>query len=75
MAPRSHKDLKMKTKEVKIPHLMNVNKKKMEAWGLGGLFAVDWSQTHEDLVEELSGHFDQQVAVPKYEYHRKSVSC
>ncbi|KAL2649231.1 hypothetical protein R1flu_017359 [Riccia fluitans] len=49
MAPHSRKDLKVKTKEVKIPHLTNVNKKKMEAWGLGGLFAVDWSQIHEDL--------------------------
>ncbi|KAL2608001.1 hypothetical protein R1flu_026574 [Riccia fluitans] len=44
----------------------------MEAWGLGGLFAADWSQAHEDLVKELSGHFDQKVAFLKYEYHGKS---
>ncbi|KAL2631479.1 hypothetical protein R1flu_016165 [Riccia fluitans] len=75
MAPRSRKDLKVKTKEVKIPHLTNVNKKKMEAWSLGGLFAVDWSQTHEDLLEELIGHFDQKVAFSKYEYREKPVSC
>ncbi|KAL2624423.1 hypothetical protein R1flu_008668 [Riccia fluitans] len=73
MAPCSHKDLKVKMKEVKIPHLTNVNKKKMEMWGLGGLFAVDWNQTHEDLVEELSGHSDQKVAFPKYEYHVNSI--
>ncbi|KAL2613338.1 hypothetical protein R1flu_025030 [Riccia fluitans] len=68
MAPCTRKDLNVKTREVKIPHLTNVNKKKMEAWGFGGLFAGDWSQTHKDLVEELSGHSDQKVALPKYEY-------
>ncbi|KAL2611082.1 hypothetical protein R1flu_022774 [Riccia fluitans] len=67
MAPRSSKSLK--TKEVKIPHLTVANKKKMEAWGLGGLFAIDWSRTYEDLVEELVGH--QKAAVPKYEYRGK----
>ncbi|KAL2643753.1 hypothetical protein R1flu_011340 [Riccia fluitans] len=71
MAPCSHKNLKVKTKEVKIPHLTNANKKKMEAWGLGGLFAIEWSQTYEDLVEELVGHPDQKVAIPKYEYRWK----
>ncbi|KAL2643777.1 hypothetical protein R1flu_011364 [Riccia fluitans] len=71
MAPRSRKDLKVKTKEVKIPHLTNANKKKMEVWGLGGLFAVEWSQTYEDLVEELAGHSNQKVAVLKYEYRGK----
>ncbi|KAL2608437.1 hypothetical protein R1flu_027010 [Riccia fluitans] len=71
MAPCSHKNLKVKMKDVKIPHLMNANKKKMEAWGLGGLFAVEWSRTYEDLVEELAGHPDQKVAVPKYEYRGK----
>ncbi|KAL2629854.1 hypothetical protein R1flu_014540 [Riccia fluitans] len=71
MAPRSSKSLKVKMKEVKITHLTNANKKKMEAWGLGGLFAVEWSQTYDDLVEELAGHPDQKVAVPKYEYHGK----
>ncbi|KAL2644846.1 hypothetical protein R1flu_012433 [Riccia fluitans] len=54
MATRSQKDLKVKAKKVKIPHLTNVNKKKMEAWGLGELFADEWSQAHEDLVEELA---------------------
>ncbi|KAL2631923.1 hypothetical protein R1flu_016609 [Riccia fluitans] len=43
----------------------------MEAWSLGGLFAVDWSQTHEDLVEELSGHSDQKVAFSEYKYREK----
>ncbi|KAL2636056.1 hypothetical protein R1flu_007535 [Riccia fluitans] len=51
MAPRSSRNLK--TKEVKIPHLTVANRKKMETWGLGGLFAVDWNGTYEDLVEEL----------------------
>ncbi|KAL2649556.1 hypothetical protein R1flu_017684 [Riccia fluitans] len=69
MAPRNSKNLKMK--EVKIPHLTVVNKKKMETWGLGGLFAIDWSRTYEDLVEELASHSDQKVAVPKYEYRGK----
>ncbi|KAL2642538.1 hypothetical protein R1flu_010125 [Riccia fluitans] len=58
-------------KEVKIPHLKNANKKKMEAWRLGGLFAVKWSQTYEDLMEELAGHPDKKVTVSKYEYHGK----
>ncbi|KAL2649506.1 hypothetical protein R1flu_017634 [Riccia fluitans] len=71
MAPRSSKGLNVKTKEVKIPHLMVANKKKMETWGLGGLFAVDWNKTYEDLVEELAGHPDQKVAVSKYEYQGK----
>ncbi|KAL2629062.1 hypothetical protein R1flu_013748 [Riccia fluitans] len=71
MVPRNHKDLKVKIKEVKIPHLTNENKKKMEAWGLGSLFAVEWSQTYEDLVEELAGHPDQKVADPKYKYRGK----
>ncbi|KAL2634094.1 hypothetical protein R1flu_005573 [Riccia fluitans] len=44
MAPRSSKNLK--TKEVKIPHLTVANQKKMESWGLGGLFAVDWTITN-----------------------------
>ncbi|KAL2610964.1 hypothetical protein R1flu_022656 [Riccia fluitans] len=67
MAPRSSKSLK--TKEVKIPHLTVANKKKMGTWDLGGLFAVDWSRTYEDLEEELAGH--QKAAVPKYEYRGK----
>ncbi|KAL2624143.1 hypothetical protein R1flu_008388 [Riccia fluitans] len=71
MAPCSSKGLKVKTKEVKIPHLTNANKKKMEVWDLGGLFAVELNQTYEDLVEELAGHPDQKVAVPKYEYRGK----
>ncbi|KAL2653366.1 hypothetical protein R1flu_021494 [Riccia fluitans] len=62
----------MKVKEVKIPHLMNKNKKKLEAWGLGGLFAADWSQAHEELVKELSGHSEQKVVFPKYECRGKS---
>ncbi|KAL2636145.1 hypothetical protein R1flu_007624 [Riccia fluitans] len=67
MAPSRSKSLK--TKEVKIPHLTVANKKKMETWDLGGLFAVDWSRTYEDLVEELAGQ--QKTAVPKYEYRGK----
>ncbi|KAL2635202.1 hypothetical protein R1flu_006681 [Riccia fluitans] len=71
MASRSHKNLKVKMKEVKIPHLTNANKKKMEAWGLRGLFAVEWSRTYEDMVEELADPSNQKVAVPKHEYHWK----
>ncbi|KAL2644785.1 hypothetical protein R1flu_012372 [Riccia fluitans] len=66
MAPRSSKNLK--TKEVKIPHLTIANKKKMETWGLRGLFAIDWNGTYEKLVEELA---DRKVVVPKYEYRGK----
>ncbi|KAL2614149.1 hypothetical protein R1flu_025841 [Riccia fluitans] len=66
MAPQSSKGQKVKTKEVKV-----ANKKKMETWGLGGLFATDWNRTYEGLVEELASHFDQKVAVPKYEYRGK----
>ncbi|KAL2623579.1 hypothetical protein R1flu_003784 [Riccia fluitans] len=69
MAPRSSKGLK--TKEVKIPHLTIANKKKMETWGLGGLFAVYENRTYEDLVEELAGHSDQKVVILKYEYQGK----
>ncbi|KAL2644693.1 hypothetical protein R1flu_012280 [Riccia fluitans] len=66
MAPCSSRNLK--TKEVKIPHLMVANRKKMETWGLGSLFVVDWSGTYEKLVEELA---DKKVAVPKWKYHGK----
>ncbi|KAL2643382.1 hypothetical protein R1flu_010969 [Riccia fluitans] len=52
MAPRSSRNLK--TKEVKIPHLTVANRKKMESWGLGGLFAIDWSGTYDNLLEELA---------------------
>ncbi|KAL2629080.1 hypothetical protein R1flu_013766 [Riccia fluitans] len=68
MAPCNNKSLKVKTKEVKIPYLTKTNKKKMEDWDLGGLFAVEWNRSYEDLVEELVDHFDQKVAIPKYEY-------
>ncbi|KAL2651535.1 hypothetical protein R1flu_019663 [Riccia fluitans] len=71
MATCSRKDLKVKAKEVKIPHLMNKNKEKLEKWGLGGLFAAEWSQAQEDLVKKLSGHSDQKISFPKYEYHGK----
>ncbi|KAL2609027.1 hypothetical protein R1flu_027600 [Riccia fluitans] len=43
------KDLKVKVKDVKILHLMKENKMKLQAWGLGGLFSADWSQSHEEL--------------------------
>ncbi|KAL2649534.1 hypothetical protein R1flu_017662 [Riccia fluitans] len=66
MAPRSSRNLKRK--EVKIPHLTVANKRKIENWGLGGLFEVNWNGTYEKLVEELA---DQKVAIPKYEYHGK----
>ncbi|KAL2622584.1 hypothetical protein R1flu_002789 [Riccia fluitans] len=66
MAPRSSRNLK--TKEVKIPHLIVANRKKMETWGLGGLFAADWNGTYDNLVEELS---ERKVSVPKYEYRGK----
>ncbi|KAL2623429.1 hypothetical protein R1flu_003634 [Riccia fluitans] len=64
MAPRCSKNLK--TKEVKIPHVTISNRKKMETWGLGGLFAVDWSRTYDNLVEELV--IKPKAAVPKFEY-------
>ncbi|KAL2644363.1 hypothetical protein R1flu_011950 [Riccia fluitans] len=51
---------------------MKENKTKLEAWGLDGLFAGDWSQTHEELVRELSDHSEQKVTLPKYEYCGKS---
>ncbi|KAL2653946.1 hypothetical protein R1flu_022074 [Riccia fluitans] len=51
MAPRHSKNLK--TKEVKIPHLTISNRKKMETWGVGGLFAIDLSGTYDNLVAEL----------------------
>ncbi|KAL2624467.1 hypothetical protein R1flu_008712 [Riccia fluitans] len=69
MITRSHKDLRIKMKEVKIPHLTKENKTNLEKWGLGGLFSADWSQSHEDLVRELS---ESGVTLPKrYEYHGK----
>ncbi|KAL2652784.1 hypothetical protein R1flu_020912 [Riccia fluitans] len=68
MTTCSQKDLKIKVKEVKIPHLTKENKRKLEAWGLGGLFSADWGQTHEELMRELSGHSEQKVTLPKYEY-------
>ncbi|KAL2643238.1 hypothetical protein R1flu_010825 [Riccia fluitans] len=41
----------------------------MESWGLGGLFAVDWSGTYDNLVEELA--IKQKAAIPKFEYRGK----
>ncbi|KAL2624019.1 hypothetical protein R1flu_008264 [Riccia fluitans] len=67
MAPRGSKSLK--TKEVNIPHLMVSNRRKMESWGLGGLFAVDWSGTYDNLVEELVAK--KKAAGPKFEYRGK----
>ncbi|KAL2635288.1 hypothetical protein R1flu_006767 [Riccia fluitans] len=67
MAPRRSKNLK--TKEVKIPHLTISNRKKMETWGLGGLFAVHWSGTYNNLVEELVTK--PKAARPKFEYRGK----
>ncbi|KAL2652106.1 hypothetical protein R1flu_020234 [Riccia fluitans] len=67
MAPRSSRNLK--TKEVKIPHLTVANRKKMETWGLGGLFAIDWNGTYDSLVEELA--VKQKAAIPKFEYRGK----
>ncbi|KAL2609750.1 hypothetical protein R1flu_028323 [Riccia fluitans] len=64
MAPRSSRNLK--AKEVKIPHLTVANRKKMESWGLEGLFAVDWSGTYDNLLEELAtNHFDEMDAKEK----------
>ncbi|KAL2610924.1 hypothetical protein R1flu_022616 [Riccia fluitans] len=71
MTTGSHKDLKVKVKEVKIPHLMKENKEKLETWGLGGLFSANWNQSHEELVRELSGHSEQKVTLSKNEYHGK----
>ncbi|KAL2610307.1 hypothetical protein R1flu_028880 [Riccia fluitans] len=67
MAPQSSKNLK--TKEVKIPHLTVSNRRNMESWGLGGLFAVDWSGTYDNLVEELVTK--KKAAGPKFEYRGK----
>ncbi|KAL2653382.1 hypothetical protein R1flu_021510 [Riccia fluitans] len=67
MAPRSSRNLK--TKEVKIPHLKGANRKKMETWGLGSLFAVEWSGTYDNLIEEL--FVKEKVAIPKFEYREK----
>ncbi|KAL2653532.1 hypothetical protein R1flu_021660 [Riccia fluitans] len=67
MAPRCSKNLK--TKEVKIPHLTISNRKKMETWALGGLFAVDWNGTYDNLVEELVTK--PKAAGPKFEYRGK----
>ncbi|KAL2642421.1 hypothetical protein R1flu_010008 [Riccia fluitans] len=67
MAPRSSKNLK--TKEVKIPHLTVINWKKMESWALRDLFAVDWSGTYDNLLEELATK--QKAAIPKFEYRGK----
>ncbi|KAL2611041.1 hypothetical protein R1flu_022733 [Riccia fluitans] len=67
MAPRHNKNLK--TKEVKIPHLTISNRKKMESWGVGGLFVVDWSGTYDNLVEELVTK--PKAAGPKFEYRGK----
>ncbi|KAL2623465.1 hypothetical protein R1flu_003670 [Riccia fluitans] len=64
MAPCYSKNLK--TKEVKIPHLTISNRKKMETWGLGGLFAVMWSGTYDNLVEELV--IKPKEVGPKFEY-------
>ncbi|KAL2654043.1 hypothetical protein R1flu_022171 [Riccia fluitans] len=67
MASRRSKNLK--TKEVKIPHLTISNRKKMETWGVGGLFAVDWSGTYDNLVEELVTK--PKAAGLKFEYRGK----
>ncbi|KAL2632188.1 hypothetical protein R1flu_016874 [Riccia fluitans] len=67
MAPQSSKNLK--TKEVKIPHLTISYRRKMESWGLGGLFAVDWSGTYDNLLEELVTK--RKAAGPKFEYRGK----
>ncbi|KAL2607869.1 hypothetical protein R1flu_026442 [Riccia fluitans] len=67
MAPRSSKSLI--TKEVKIPHVKVSNRKKMESWGLGGLFAVDSSGTYDNLVEELVAK--KKAAGHKFEYRGK----
>ncbi|KAL2608312.1 hypothetical protein R1flu_026885 [Riccia fluitans] len=70
MAP--HRSKNLKTKEVKIPHFTISNRKKMETWGLGGLFAVDWthwSGTYDNLVEEFVTK--PKAASPKFEYRGK----
>ncbi|KAL2611992.1 hypothetical protein R1flu_023684 [Riccia fluitans] len=67
MAPCHSKNLK--TKEVKIPHLMISNRKKMETWEVGGIFAVDWSGTYDNLVEELVTK--PKAVGPKFEYRGK----
>ncbi|KAL2611640.1 hypothetical protein R1flu_023332 [Riccia fluitans] len=68
---KSRKDLKVKVKEVKIPHLTKENKTKLKARGLGGLISADWSQTHKELVKKLFGHSEKKVTLSKYEYRGK----
>ncbi|KAL2631373.1 hypothetical protein R1flu_016059 [Riccia fluitans] len=41
----------------------------METWGVGGLFAVDWSGTYDNLVEELVTK--PKASGPKFEYRGK----
>ncbi|KAL2643886.1 hypothetical protein R1flu_011473 [Riccia fluitans] len=41
----------------------------METWGVGGHFAVDWSGTYDNLVEELVTK--PKAAGPKFEYRGK----
>ncbi|KAL2632880.1 hypothetical protein R1flu_004359 [Riccia fluitans] len=67
MAPHSSRNLK--TKEVKIPHFTVANRNKMESSGLGGLFAIDWSGTYDNLLEELATK--QKAADSKFEYWEK----
>ncbi|KAL2620243.1 hypothetical protein R1flu_000448 [Riccia fluitans] len=59
----------LKTKEVKISHLTISNRKKMKTWGVGGLFAIDWSATYDNLVEELVTK--SKAAGSKFEYGGK----
>ncbi|KAL3684963.1 hypothetical protein R1sor_002985 [Riccia sorocarpa] len=49
MATRNHKDSKVKVKEVKLLPLTKKIRTKLNVWGLGGLFSVGWSDSHEVL--------------------------
>ncbi|KAL3682834.1 hypothetical protein R1sor_000856 [Riccia sorocarpa] len=49
MATRNRKDSKVKVKEVKLLPLTKEIRTKLNVWGLGGLFSVGWSDSHEAL--------------------------
>ncbi|KAL3691738.1 hypothetical protein R1sor_005389 [Riccia sorocarpa] len=53
MAPQTRKDSKVKVKEVKLLPLTKEIRTKLNVWGLGGLFSVGWSDSHEALVQEM----------------------
>ncbi|KAL3692117.1 hypothetical protein R1sor_005768 [Riccia sorocarpa] len=53
MATRKRSFSEVKVKEVKLLHMSKEIRTKLISWGLGGLFSVGWSNSHETLVQEL----------------------